>query len=219
MMKSSYGYDFLLMIVKPQGSRLQYNRRSKNGFTLIEVLIAIAILAGLALMVSSSWSGNVRRYQKAKINVQAAELLQRKLLEIEARYSKNVPSLPIEQLQTGTFEETRFSDYSWEWEARALELPDLSAMISTDGEDTILVAVLNQFRDYLVASIKEIKVTVKYQKGKNVEPLKFTVATYMVDYNQNISMGMPGVEGLGGGLGNQGGGGNPSGNPSSGGNQ
>lgn len=184
---------------------LKTTDHSKKGFTLVEVLIAVAILATLSALIASSWSGNVRRFQKAKIKEEAAQLLQRKMMDIEARYREDVPSLPIEQLQNGTFEETRFSDYTWEWEAKAIELPDLTSLVDTDGQDQILVAVMSQFRDYLVASIKEVKVTVTYQKN-SAPPLKYDLATYFVDFNQSITMGMPGVEGAGSGLQNLGGG-------------
>lgn len=173
------------------------------GFTLVEVLIAVAILASLSALIASSWSGNVRRYQKAKIKEEAVQLLQRKMLEVEARYREDVPSLPVEQVQNGTFEEDRYKDYRWEWEAKRIELPDLTSLVDTDGQDQILVAVMSQFRDYLVASIKEVKVTITYQKGTNTPPLNFEVATYFVDYNQNIStgFGVGPTGGAGGGLG------------------
>ncbi|MCO5113885.1 MAG: type II secretion system GspH family protein [Bdellovibrionaceae bacterium] len=178
-----------------------------SGFTLVEVLIAVAILATLSALIASSWSGNVRRYQKSKIKEEVVQLLQLKMLEVEARYGQDVPSLPIEQLQSGTFEGSRYEDYRWEWEAKNIELPDLTSIVNTDGEDQMLVAVMSQFRDYLVASIKEVKVTVIYQKG-NMEPLNFDIATYFVDYDRNLTMGLPGTgggnglqQGLGGALG------------------
>lgn len=182
------------------------SRSSLKGFTLVEVLIAVAILATLSALIASSWSGNVRRYQKSKIKEDVAQLLQLKMLEIEARYGQDVPSLPIEQEQTGTFEETRYSDYTWSWEAKNIELPDLTTLVDTDGEDQMLVMVMSQFRDYLVASIKEVKVTVTYQKG-SLPPLNFDLATYFVDFDRSINMGLPGggggglQQGLGGGLG------------------
>lgn len=178
-----------------------------SGFTLVEVLIAVAILATLSALIASSWSGNVRRYQKSKIKEEVVQLLQLKMLEVEARYGQDVPSLPIEQVQSGTFEGSRYEDYRWEWEAKSIELPDLTSIVNTDGEDQMLVAVMSQFRDYLVASIKEVKVTVIYQKG-NMEPLNFDIATYFVDYDRNLTMGLPGTgggnglqQGLGGALG------------------
>lgn len=173
---------------------------SHLGFTLIEVLIAVAILASLSILISSSWSGNVRRHQKSKIKLEAAELLQRKMTEIEARYRNDVPSIPIEQVLNGNFEEERYENYTWEWEAKQIELPDMTSLISTDGQDQMLVALMSQFRDYLVAAVREVKVTVSYQKGSSGQPLNFTVATYFVDFNQNLSMGLGETQGLPAGL-------------------
>lgn len=166
---------------------------SNKGFTLIEVLIAISILATLAVIIQSSWSGNLIRYKSSQIKTQAVELLQKKIIEIETEYKGRIDALP-EELQSGEFEEEEYKKYKWEWKSQKLELPDISALVSTDGEDTMIVTVLESFRKYLNDSIKEVQVVVTYQNGKE-RPYKFTVPFYMVNYDNQMTLGITGSNG------------------------
>ncbi len=163
------------------------------GFTLIEVLIAISILATLAVIIQSSWSGNLIRFKSSQIKTEAVELLQKKIIEIETEYKDKIESLP-EELQTGQFEEDEYKKYKWEWKAQDLSLPDISSLVATDGQDTMVVTVLENFRKYLNESIKEVQVVVTYQTGKE-RPYKFTVPFYMVNYDNQISLGITGPGG------------------------
>ncbi len=166
---------------------------NSKGFTLVEVLIAVTILATIAVIVSSSWGGNVVRLKSSKVKVNAVELLQRKIIEIEAEYTGNADSLPSEK-QTGTFEDERFKNYSWQWESQEINIPDISALVETDGQDTLVVAVLDNFRTYLNQSIKEVLVTVEYKQGKE-KPYKFSVPFYIVNFDNQISLGIAGADG------------------------
>lgn len=163
------------------------------GFTLVEVLIAISILATLSVIIQSSWSGNLIRFKNSQIKTEAVELLQKKIIEIETEYKNRIDALP-EELQSGEFEDEAFKKYRWEWQSRKIELPDISALVKTDGEDTMVVSVLENFRKYLNDSIKEVQVVVIYQNGKE-RPYKFTVPFYMVNYDNQISLGITGPNG------------------------
>jgi prepilin-type N-terminal cleavage/methylation domain-containing protein len=170
-------------------------RRNSLGFTLVEVLISVTILATIAVIVSSSWGGNVLRYKTAQIKIQAVELLQKKILEIETEYQGRMDALPLEK-QTGLFEGDKFKNYTWEWEAQEIDIPDISALVDPEGEDSLVVSVLENFRQYLNQSIKEVQVVVNYKNGKE-KPYKFVVPIYMVNFDNQISLGV----GLPGGAG------------------
>lgn len=159
-----------------------------SGFTLIEVLISITILGTIAVIISSSWGANVVRYKTSQIKIQAVELLQKKIIEIETEYKTKIDSLPLEK-QTGIFEGEQFKNYTWEWEAQEINIPDISALVDPDGEDSLVVTVLENFRQYLNQSIKEVQVVVNYQSGKE-KPYKFVVPIYLVNYDNQISLGV-----------------------------
>lgn len=181
------------MTTQKKNLNLSLNYKTK-GFTLVEVLIAISIIATIAVVIGSSWSGNLIRFKSAQIKIQAVELLQKKILEIETEYKNKVDSLPTEK-QSGTFEDDRFKRYKWEWEAQEIDIPDIAALVDPDGKDTMVVAVLENFRDYLNKSIKEVQVIVTYQNGKE-KPYKFTVPFYMVNFDNQLTLGVTGADGL-----------------------
>ena len=187
--------------------QLNPSRRQPSGFTLVEVLISVTILATIAVIVSSSWGGNVVRYKTAQIKIQAVELLQKKILEIESEYQGRIDALPLEK-QSGLFEGDQFKNYTWEWEAQEIDIPDISALVDPEGEDSLVVSVLENFRQYLNQSIKEVQVVVNYKNGKE-KPYKFVVPIYMVNFDNQINLGV----GLPGGAGGE----NPFGQGQSGG--
>lgn len=161
------------------------------GFTLVEVMIAVGLFATLSVLVQSSWSGNYQRFKKSKIKVQAVELLQRKILEVEIELKTNGFDIPLGK-QSGKFDSDKLKYYSWEWEAKKVEVPDLSALVPTDGENTLVLAVLEKFREYLNESLTEVKVSVLYQRNKKDSPLNFSVPLFLVDYDQEMQIGLPG---------------------------
>lgn len=182
---------------KQLATKLNSDRRNSLGFTLIEVLISVGILATIAVIVSSSWGGNVVRYKTAQIKIQAVELLQKKILEIQSEYEGRMDALPLEK-QSGLFEGDQFKNYTWEWEAQEIDIPDISALVDPEGEDSLVVSVLENFRQYLNQSIKEVQVVVNYKNGKE-KPYKFVVPIYMVNFDNQISLGV-GLPGGAGGV-------------------
>lgn len=182
----------MIFIKKPQ-----FKNHSAKGFTLIEVMIALTILAALAITINSAWGGILLRNKYSQVKVEAVQLVQKKIIEIETEYKNRIQSLPSEK-QTGIFEGDRYKNYSWEWEAQELEIPDLSSLVDPEGQEAMLIAVLENFKTYINQSIKEVQVIVYHQVGKG-KPLKFVVPFYMVNYDNPISMGidMPGAGGMG----------------------
>jgi len=77
------------------------------GFTLLEVMVAIAILSIALVAVYGSQSQSVSLASEAKLNTTAALLAQAKIAEIEAENAENLTS------NSGDFGDD-FLDYQWD---------------------------------------------------------------------------------------------------------
>ena len=166
--------------------------RTQNGFTLIEVLIALMIVAAAIISAASLWSGHFMRIRKSALQYDVATLLERKMVEIEAKY-KDKPIEEIPESESGDFG-SEFAQYKWRMESRELELPDLTSVLvgREEGADEMLISMMKQMTEFLSKAIKEVKVTVLVTRNKR--ELEFSASQYFVDYTKEFA-------GVGGGVG------------------
>ena len=151
---------------------------SGRGFSLFEVLIAMAIMASAAILLYVSWSGNQLRIQKMAINNQSAFLLDQIISELEIKYTQRISELP--ENDEGPFEDK--PRFSWAMESKKFEMPNLQSLLIASGQgDENLLMMTDQLTEYLNNSIREMKVTVKYTFGKR--SVKYSATTFLVDYN------------------------------------
>jgi general secretion pathway protein I len=168
--------------------------RRQSGFTLIEVMVALLIVAGAILALANSWSGSYMRIRKASLANDVATLLERKMIETEAKYKdKMIGEIPEEA--SGDFG-SDFPQYRWELKSRDLTLPDLTAvLVGKEGADETLITMIKQTTEFLSQAIKEVKVSIFAKvRGKEKE---FSAVQYFVDYNKEFSLG--GAAGAAGG--------------------
>lgn len=163
-----------------------------QGFTLLEVVIALGIMGAVMVVLSSSWTGNFRRVKKAKVQTQAVYLLQKKMTELEVYYANRVQEIPKEK-QSGKFKNKAFKNYSWEWEANKFKMPDIARLFSKNQSGTVdqlSLNILKQMRKYLEDSIREVKVTLIYRPSPKSRAIKYSIATILVDYNVPLELGI-----------------------------
>ena len=167
--------------------------KRERGFTLIEVLISLVIVAGAIIAAASLWSGNFMRIRKANLQYDVATLLERKMVEIEAKYSVK-PLNEIPEEENGDFG-SEFPQYRWTLKTRELELPDMTALLMAkqEGADEMLISMIKQMTEFLNKAIKEAKVSVFVKrKGKELE---FSATQYFIDYTKEFSGGAAGAAG------------------------
>ncbi len=130
----------------PFGSSVMKLNRQRNtrGFTLLEVMIAVAVLAIALVSLLGSQSQTISVATDARFDTVAALLAQEKMAEIRL--------LDFEQVESdsGTFEEG-FSEFSWSTEVLQV-LEDDIAIPDTDGmlkQVILIVALAEDERQHL----------------------------------------------------------------------
>lgn len=159
----------------------------KKGFTLVEILIAMLILASGVMLLANSWSGSFLRIKKTQINSEVAALLERKMIEIDVKYrGKPLDSIPEEESDDFG---TEYKQYRWVMKSKEFELPDLSTGMASKsgGANEMLLQLMKTLTEQLKKTVKEVKVSVFYkpQKGKEAE---YSVTTYFIDYDKPLPL-------------------------------
>lgn len=179
----------------------QISRRNNSisnplGFTLLEVLVAVALLVGGIIVVSTAWSGNFLRIRKSNLYNNVSVLLEKKTNELIAEFKGK----PISEVtdREGDFG-SELSSYRWAFSVQEFQMPDLSAILVNQKEgskDETFLSMIKQTQEFISKSVKEGTVTVFVKTGKKEIP--FSVTTYFVDYTQELSLpGMGPTSGAG----------------------
>jgi general secretion pathway protein I len=180
--------------------------RAARGFTLLEVVVALAILAMGLMAVSDVVGGALRNHVRAHA-VDVATLLARgKLAELEDHYEEEGFKI-MDESEEGSFEEQGHPEVRWKLEVAAPDIDPggdamcgkllgeggLSALLpksqaaSSGGPTTVnplqasIEAMVKQqcaaFAETVKKSLRELRLTVSWPEGKRTEA--FTVATHL----------------------------------------
>jgi general secretion pathway protein I len=178
---------------------------TRRAFTLLEVMVAIAILSLALLSVSDIVSGALRSQVLAR-DLEVATLLARgKMAELTEKYERTGFSLGG-ATDDGTFEEEGHPSFRWKMElveppgtldgkglaglmlggADVMEFlapkADANGTTRVDPAAAPLAAMveakLNQFADGVKKGVRELRLTVSWKEGARDE--SFTVVTHLV---------------------------------------
>jgi len=90
-------------------------QKKESGFTLLEVMVALSIIAIVLVSLLISQSHSVSLQDETKFNTTAAMLAQKKISEIESKNGDDLIS------DSGEFEDD-FPNYSWEIKVQDVSL-------------------------------------------------------------------------------------------------
>jgi prepilin-type N-terminal cleavage/methylation domain-containing protein len=159
---------------------------NKRGFTLLEILLALTVMAGSIVVVASGWSGNFGRLRKAQVLNNVNLLLQKKLTELEAKNkNKAVDAIAAEEGDFGS----DFPEYRWTFEVQPFVMPDISSIILKNAgtANDMLLSMMTQLQEVISKAMAEGKVTVFVKAGE--KEFAYSVTTYFVDYNSEMNFG------------------------------
>jgi general secretion pathway protein I len=175
----------------------------RRGFTLLEVMVALAILASALVASSQIVSAALRNHVRAQ-HLEVATLLARgKMAALEERYEWKGFRVQDEQ-DDGTFEDDGHPEVKWHLEVKVPPIevgPDAVLRVLTGSDQGLkdmlpsadqapqlapfqatitaaLQGVLGQLGEKLKRGVRQVRLTVSWPEGAGEE--SFSVTTHMV---------------------------------------
>jgi general secretion pathway protein I len=175
---------------------------ARRGFTLLEVMVALAVLAGALLVVSDVVGGALRNNVRARQLGIATTLARGKMVALQAQYERK-GFRDFDETDEGTFEDEGHREFRWKVETRRPNLdlgPEAMLAALTGGkklEELLpspkeapqlapfqalitagLQTQLTSASEKLKKSAREVRLTVSWPEGAATE--SFDVVTQLV---------------------------------------
>jgi type II secretion system protein I len=176
--------------------KARVNFRAAPGFTLLEVMVALAILATTLVVLLQIITNNVRATAHARMTTAATLLARGRMTDIEDGVLENGFSTDDES-DKGTFREQGFPGFRWESLIERIELPtDMKQLAEQQSSDTskssdpmqaltgMMGGLMSSFMDPIRVGLQESvrRVTVKVFWDEVGRPnLNFEVVTFLTD--------------------------------------
>jgi prepilin-type N-terminal cleavage/methylation domain-containing protein len=191
-----------------------------GGFTLLEVMVALAILASTLVVLLQIITNNVRATNHAKLTTAATLLARAKMTDIEDGVLENGFSTDNETAK-GTFKDQGFADFSWDSVIERIELPtDMKQLAEQKTSDDskskdpmqaltgmmggLMSTFMEPIRIGLEESVRRVTLTITWNEiGRRDQTLQ--IVTFLTDsakLDLALSMGAAGAStGAGAGAG------------------
>jgi len=172
------------------------NSAGSRGFTLLEVMVALAILATTLVVLLQIITNNVRATNHAKMTTAATLLARSKMTDLEDSILENGFSTD-DEADKGTFRDQGYPDFRWESRIERIELPtdmkQLAESKSTDDSKSkdpmqaltgmmggLMSSFMEPIRVGLEESVRRVTVSITWNEmGRRDQTLE--VVTFMTD--------------------------------------
>jgi general secretion pathway protein I len=192
-------------------------RRPQRGFTLLEVMVALAILASTLVVLLQIITNNVRATHHAKLTTVATLLARGKMTDIEDEIFENGFSTDNETAN-GTFKDQGYPAFRWDSNIERIELPtdmkQLAELQSTDDSKSkdpmqaltgmmggLMTSFMEPIRLGLQESVRRLTVKITWDEVGRRD-LSIEVVTFLTDpakLDAALSIGGTGAPGAGAG--------------------
>jgi prepilin-type N-terminal cleavage/methylation domain-containing protein len=182
------------------------NIKNQNGFSLIEVMIAITLFAFFVTAYLTSQGYNVQDSQLSEEQLILQQLAERKINELVLDPPK-FTNATQDMKETKTFEDKEFSGYEYTLEMKRLSIPDFAQLFaqkdatteeakdsyegdyfadSQKGQRNAAVEkmVFEELRKNIERILWQVRVTVTNKETK----YSFTLSTFITNYNEKVQL-------------------------------
>jgi len=179
--------------------------RAERGFTLLEVMVAMAILALALTVIAQTQQAGMREELRAKMMTIATMLAREKMTSTEEELfeDEEVSDGDFDREEEGDFDEEGFANFKYSLKIERIELPaalDADALTDTLNNDdeqgaggqppgpgagmaalgsNMLAQQFQIFRKVLEESIRRLSLEVSWKEGR--VPRSITVVSYFTD--------------------------------------
>ncbi len=159
--------------------------KTSNGFTLIEVLMSILLLATTSVILYQSWNGSLLAVRKGRSYSTIALLLQKKAVEFEVQSKdKTVDDIKDDSGDFGS----DFPEYKWEIKQKPFIIPSLFPKNENgENQNELMTLVIKTLTEYFEKAVREIQITVIYSRGAKSQ--KHSLSTIFIDYTKELPGG------------------------------
>jgi prepilin-type N-terminal cleavage/methylation domain-containing protein len=189
------------------------NSAGSRGFTLLEVMVALAILATTLVVLLQIITNNVRATNHAKMTTAATLLARAKMTDIEDSILENGFSTDNES-DKGTFRDQNFPNFRWESSIERIELPtDMKQAAQDQSSDSskskdpmqaltgmmggLMSGFMDPIRIGLEESVRRVTVKVTWDEVGRRD-LNFELVQFLTDpakLDAALTGGAPGMAG------------------------
>lgn len=193
-------------------------RRSASGFTLLEIMVALAILSSTLVVLLRIVTNNVRATNHAKMTTAATFLARTKMVELEDQILYD-GFVEANENKAGTFKTEGYPQFRWQTSIERIELPtNLAQRTQDEARDAtdkakgdpmammsgflggMMSSFIEPIRIGLQESVRKVTVRVIWDEtGRRNQ--SFEVVQYLTDpakLDLALTGGMPGPGGPGG---------------------
>lgn len=142
--------------------------RNSAGFSLLEILIAVAILATAAATMAASASSSFLSSERAERITSAAFLARQRMAELEMELEGDMEKdkFPDDVEKQDNFPEP-FDDFRWKYTIRKVEIPVMGEG-DKEGQNVMVMNYIKNVTEQISKKVREVKVTVFW--GDELKP-------------------------------------------------
>lgn len=159
-------------------------RNSQGGFSLLEIMVAVTILAISLLVILDMHGGSMLTSMRAEEVTVATMLARQKIREVQLKIEEEMEKgeTPSEdKSEEGSFEEP-FERYRWAATIKKVDIPVPPQPEGQEGEEQVsmdvMLTMFKMISEKIAEAAREIRVTVKWDELGEEQEL--SVATHVV---------------------------------------